>query len=60
MKGNLNLKGCTRVSSFNLEIDVQCQSFEEVEKTLSWVESLKMQYKPEKERPRSARKGVGS
>lgn len=52
MKGNLNLKGCTRVSSFTLEIDVQCQSFEEVKKTLSWVESLKMQYPPKKEGPR--------
>ena len=52
MKGELRLKGSVRVSGFNLEADVRCQSFEEVEKTLSWFESLKMQYPPKKEGPR--------
>jgi len=52
MKGALWLKGSVRISVFDLEIDVHCQSFEEVEKTLSWVESLKMQYPPKKEGPR--------
>jgi len=49
MKGTLNLKGHTRVSSFIIEIDIKCKSFDEIEKTLSWVESLKMQYPPKQE-----------
>ncbi len=49
MKGKLNLKGSTRVSSFKLEVDVHCQSFEEIENTLSWFESIKIQYPPKKE-----------
>jgi len=52
MKGEIRIRGRERVFGFDLEIDVCCQSFEEVEKTLSWVESLKMQYPPSKEKPR--------
>lgn len=52
MKGELRIRGSVRVSGFDLEIDVLCQSFEEVEKTLSWVDGLKMKYPPSKEQPR--------
>jgi len=52
MKGELRLKGSVRVSGFELEIDVRCQSFEGVEKTLSWVDGLKIRYPPSKEGPR--------
>lgn len=48
MKGELRLKGSVRISVFDLEADIRCQSFEEVEKTLSWVESLKFMYPPTK------------
>ena len=44
--------GTVHISKFELEIDLLCQSFEEVESTLSWVDDLKMNYPPSKEGPR--------
>jgi len=52
MKGELRLKGSVRISGFDLEADVRCQSFAEVEKTLSWVDGLKIRYPPSKEKHR--------
>lgn len=49
MKGELRLRGSVRVSGFDLEIDVTCQSFDEFEKTLSYVESLRIRFPPTKE-----------
>ena len=51
MKGELRIRGSVRISEFDIEIDLLCQSFEEVESTLSWVERLKIRY-PSKEQPR--------
>ncbi len=52
MKGELRIRGSVRISEFDIEIDLLCQSFEEVEATLSWVDNLKMTYPPSKEEPR--------
>ena len=52
MKGELRIRGSVRVSEFDIEIDLLCQSFEEVESTLSWVNGLKMSYPTSKEQPR--------
>lgn len=52
MKGTLRIHGSVRVSGFDLEIDVQCEGFDEVENTLSWVDRLKRWYPPSKEQPR--------
>jgi len=52
MKGELRIRGSVRISDFNLEIDLLCQSFEEVESTLSWIDGIKMSYPPSKEEPR--------
>ena len=51
MKGELRLQGSVRVSGFELIIDAMFQSLDEVEKTLSWVDVLKMRYPPTKEVP---------
>jgi len=46
MKGKLRLKGSVRVSGFVFEIDISCTGFDEVEQTLSWIESLRIKYPP--------------
>lgn len=52
MKGELRLHGSVRVLGFDLEIDIHCEGFDEIEKTLSWVDRLKFKYPPSKEQPR--------
>ncbi len=52
MKGELRLRGSVRVSGFYLDIDIHCEGFDEIEKTLSWVNRLKFKYPPSKEGPR--------
>ena len=51
MKGEIKIRGSERVLGFNLELDIVCQSFDEVEKTLSLVESLKIRYPPRRSNP---------
>lgn len=51
MKGELRIRGSVRVLSFDLDLDVTCQSFDEVEKTLSLVDSLKNRYPPRRSNP---------
>jgi len=52
MKGEIKIRGSERVLGFDLELDIICQSFDEVEKALSLVSSLKIRYPPSKEESR--------
>ena len=44
MKGKMRLHGSVRVSAFILEIDLSCTGFDEVEKVLTWIESMRFRH----------------